>query len=115
MEVKLLHTDNGSVHVETAGVISREEITSGRDPFEALAGPDVYRRRVLLNVSKCNYLDSTGVGWLLACHRRFQEGGGMLVVHSATPVLLQILKMMRMDLALHLAADEAAALKKASG
>ncbi len=70
---------------------------------------------MLLNLQSSHYLDSTGVEWLLSNHKRFKAGGGSLVIHSFNPVMTQILKMMRMDLVLNLAKDEAAAMEMVNG
>ena len=69
---------------------------------------------MLLDLAKCLYLVSTGVEWLLRCHRWFRERGGLLVIHSTSPVVMQILNIMRMNLVLHLAANEEEARRLAS-
>lgn len=69
----------------------------------------------LAQSAESHYLDSTGVEWLLATNKRFQEAGGKLIVHSFNAVMQQILKMMRMDLVLNLAKDEAAAMEMVNG
>ena len=74
--------------------------------FEQLGVSDICSRKVLLNLAKCHFLDSSGVAWLLRIHQWFGERGGMLIIHSASPVVLQILNIMRMGLVLNLAANE---------
>jgi anti-anti-sigma factor len=109
MEIKLLKSEGDCVRLQTLGKVSRDGWKTDQNPICDLCGEGIFGRRVLLNLQESQYLDSTGVEWLLHTHRRFQENGGMLVIHSVTPVMQQILKMMRMDALLNLAADEPAA------
>jgi anti-anti-sigma factor len=121
LELKLLTSDtnatagNDVVQLETSGTVSRDGWGMGTNPIEQACGPDIYSKKVLLSMATCRYLDSTGVEWLLRCHKRFATAGGMLVIHSVAPVVGQILKMMRMELVLNLAENEAQALRIAQG
>ncbi len=115
IDLRILQPDGDFVRIELVGRLSRDGCPAGYDPLASLFGEGVYTRKVLLNLRRSNYLDSSGVSWLLDSHARFQQAGGALVVHSATPLTTQFLKMMRMDMALTLAPDEAAARQKANG
>ncbi|OHB81672.1 MAG: hypothetical protein A2V98_06875 [Planctomycetes bacterium RBG_16_64_12] len=70
---------------------------------------------VVLSLAKTPFIDSSGLSWLVTTHRRFCEAGGKLVLHSTPPTLLDLLKMMRLELALNLADDESAALRAIRG
>jgi len=74
-----------------------------------------YGCRVLLNLTDTEFIDSSGLSWLLECHQKFSEAGGTLVIHSVPPTVLDTLKMMRLELVLHVAEDESAALKLVRG
>jgi anti-anti-sigma factor len=115
LEVKLLLDDEELVRLESSGIVSRDGWGAAVHPIEEACGPTVYSKKVLLSLASCRYLDSTGVEWLLRCHKRFATAGGMFVVHSVSPVVGQILKMMRMDLVLNLAENEAQAVQIATG
>ena len=106
MELKLGRNEGGVVKMEVVGKITRDGWPVGSDPIADIWGDEIYTRRVLMNLSRSLYIDSTGVEWLLMCHRRFQESGGMLVLHSAAPMTMRLLKMMRMDLVLNIKEDE---------
>ncbi len=106
LEVKLLIDDHDLVQLESSGTVSRDGWRLGTNPIEQACGPAVYSRKALLSLASCRYLDSTGVEWLLRCHKRFAVAGGMLIIHSGAPVVSQILKLMRMDLVLNLAENE---------
>jgi anti-anti-sigma factor len=113
--MRIVESGDVVVRVELVGRLSHDGWTADFDPFAELIGADVYSRRVLLNLQRSNYLDSSGVSWLLESNQRFQKAGGTLVLHSASPITAQFLKMMRMDLVLTLVSDEAAARQKVNG
>lgn len=92
-----------ALRMELAGSVSHEQRAA--DLFQQVGGSAVYSRNVLLDLSKCHYINSGGVAWLLIHHRRFQEGGGKLVIHSASPVVMQIFNLMKMELVLNLCPD----------
>lgn len=114
IDLRMGRPEGGFVRMDLVGRLSRDGWPQGYDPFADLYGKQVYGQKVLVNLSRSNYLDSSGVSWLLASNKRFQEGGGALVLHSAQPLTLQFLKMMRMELALNIVSDEAAAREKAT-
>ena len=114
MEFQLLAHDDEVVRIESLGAASRERMSMPDACFEQLGISDIYSRKVLLNLAKCHYLDSLGVAWLLRIHQWFRERGGMLIIHSASPVVMQILNIMRMGLVLNVAANEEEARRAAS-
>ena len=96
-----------ALRMELSGEVAHNDRAA--DPFQQAGGSAVYSRKVLLDLSKCHYISSSGVGWLLIHHRRFQESGGKLILHSASPVVMQIFSLMKMDLVLNLCQDAAEA------
>jgi len=80
-------------------------------PFDDSVTPDVYGRSALLSLADMASIDTRCIGWLLAVHKRFREAGGKLVVHSIRPQSRRLLDFLRLDLVLHIAEDEAAALR----
>jgi hypothetical protein len=111
MQLKVLSIAGDPLRLTATGRVGLE--ANGQrisdDPFVALLGPDVYRRKLLLCLEEAESCDSLGVAWLLSCHKRFREGGGMLVLYSVPPLIASTLRVMHLDRLLHLATDEAAA------
>ena len=66
-------------------------------PLVELLGPGAYARHVALDLSDSPYMDSSGVGWLLTCHKRLREAGGRLIVHGAQPVVANMLRLLKLD------------------
>ncbi len=90
-------------------------VDGGADLFTDLLGEPCYERKVLVDMAKTTFIDSSGIGWLITSHKRFKENGGMLVLHSIPPRVRQALDFLRIGSIIHLASDEKAALTQALG
>jgi anti-anti-sigma factor len=93
---------DGITTVAIAGRITFSTLEPGQDPL-AREMPDVYTRRVMLDLAGTEYIDSTGVSWLLTCHKRCREAGGRLVLVSLNPLVKQVLQVLKLDRVLHVA------------
>jgi anti-anti-sigma factor len=112
MQLTLASDQQNVYRVACEGDITLSDFGVGRDPLQELLDTDYtdcFSRKVLLGLEKAKYIDSSGVSWLIRSHKRFQERGGMLVVHSVPPVIRNVLNLLRMDLVLHIAENETAA------
>jgi len=107
------HTDQVT-RLQCEGEITQFDIPTDRDPFQDTLGPVIYRRRVLLDMEKAEYIDSSGIGWLLAAHKRFQREGGRLILHSVPPAVEQVLRLLKLNTLLTIAADEREAERQAA-
>ena len=112
MELRQVEGANGIRQLETHGNITRDGWAHDYDPFTQVVGSDAYDKSTVLNLEHSDYIDSTGVAWLLTSTNKFRQHGQQLVVHSPKPMVAQLLKLMRMHLSLHIAADINEALKK---
>lgn len=111
MEIKLLRkTDDGLERFELIGDITANGwMNHSSDLFMKIYGEDVYKQRVMVSMAKAGHVDSTGIEWLLNCHRKFQEQGGKLVLHNLTMATQKLFHMMRMHLVLNIASNEESA------
>jgi len=114
MKLTVLPPGPGATRVESADDITMLDFVAGAQPLEALLGPDGFGATVLLDLAKSLYIDSSGVGWLIQCHRHFEKAGGKLVLHSIPPMVNHCFRVLRMYDVLHIAPDETAALKLAA-
>jgi anti-anti-sigma factor len=76
-----------------------------------LLGPNGFSWTILLDLSDVDYLDSSGVGWLMRCHKRFSESGGLFVIHSMSAMARNTIKLLKLDAMLHIAENEQAAIE----
>ncbi|HEX4148168.1 MAG TPA: STAS domain-containing protein [Pirellulales bacterium] len=105
MYLKLASEDSHLTLVDVSGRITPDSFSHDSEPLAALLGPGAYHRRVLLNLTGCDYINSSGVGWLLVCHKRFRDAGGRLVIHSIPQLIRSVLEVLKMDQVFHLAGD----------
>jgi anti-anti-sigma factor len=113
MKLNLLPSENGITRIRSEGDITLLEVQGCPNPLGEVLGPDGFRRTVLLNLEQSCFVDSAGVGWLIVAHRKFNEAGGLLVIHSLPPLVNHAFRLLQVGSILHLAQDEAAALRVA--
>jgi stage II sporulation protein AA (anti-sigma F factor antagonist) len=105
---------------EKAGVIrlaAEGEITSrdlyeqeeSKNPLEKVVGPNWSKERILLNLEKVSFIDSTGIGWLIDCNRQMKSAGGKLVLYSAPPRVREVFDLLKLGAVLNLRDNELAA------
>jgi anti-anti-sigma factor len=97
MKLSLASDDGQLVRVAVSGRVTQEAFGPVHEPLLQLLGPGAYARQVLLDFSDVGYMDSSGVGWLLSCHKRMKEAGGKLVLASPQPIVGNLLRMLRLD------------------
>jgi anti-anti-sigma factor len=105
-------TPEGFLRVRCDGPVTLVELQHGHDPLVELLGPEVYRGRVLFDLSQISYIDSSGIGWLVVSYKRFCQAKGRIVFHSPSRFVRDTLDLLRLDLVLPLAEDEKAALER---
>ena len=98
--------DGEVVTVRCEGDINQIYFQIG-NPLEKILGCLTFTRKVILNLEKVNFLDSSGLSWLVACHKRFQQQGGRMILCAIPPRIVQVLQFCRMDRLFGVADDEA--------
>jgi anti-anti-sigma factor len=107
---------DGIIRVAVDGNITMADFGAGeKNPMETLLGANWATNRVLLNLEKCNYIDSSAIGWLIQCNKQFKDGGGNFVCYGLQPSVRQILDVLKIGRVVPLVADEAEARTLAAG
>jgi anti-sigma B factor antagonist len=109
MQLSIVSSDGSVSRLQVAGQITQGALANRPEPIGELLGQGAYARRVSLDLAEATFIDSSGLGWLLSCNKHFREAGGKLVIHSVPPVILDVIKVMRIDQVLTIVEDEAAA------
>ncbi|MBP88566.1 MAG: hypothetical protein CMJ64_17930 [Planctomycetaceae bacterium] len=110
-----LQSENGdSVLLNLEGRVSQRDVELS-DPIVETLGEDAYSRKVLVDMSEVALLDSSGVNWLLTSQKKMREAGGQLVLHSLSPISMNVLKVLNLHTLLELADTESAALRLVGG
>jgi anti-anti-sigma factor len=97
MKLSIAQDDGQSVRVAVNGPVTQRELSPLQEPLVDLLGPGAYARQVRLDLSGTDYMDSSGVGWLLTCHKRMKQAGGKLTVYSPHPVVANVLNVLKLD------------------
>jgi len=98
---------DGIIRVAADGNITTSDFdSSGKNPLESLLGLTWFTNRVLLNLDRTDYIDSSAIGWLIGTQKSFAEGGGVLVVHSVQPAVRRILDVLKIGRVVPMVADE---------
>ncbi|NLY01738.1 MAG: STAS domain-containing protein [Rhodopirellula sp.] len=115
MHISKVSDDGDLVRLKVQGRIVHEGVTKSADPISQTLGADCYPRRVLMDLSGTEYIGSSGLSWVVVAHKRFRSAGGRLILHSAPPVVSDVIKIMRLELVLDVAESEREALEMAGG
>ena len=115
MELTVASDDGGVLRLQLAGSITQDDLWPFSDPMLELLGEEGYARKVALSLADVDFIDSSGISWLLVRHKRFRQAEGKLVIHSVPPMVAEVVKMLRLNLVFLLADDETAAAALAEG
>jgi anti-anti-sigma factor len=97
MKLILIRCDDVTASVAVHGAVTTSSLGPLEEPLVALLGPDAYRRHVWLDLSDADSIDSSGIGWLLTCHKRMRQAGGELELLQPRPLVANVLKMMKLE------------------
>ncbi len=110
-----VQSENGDpVLLRVEGRVSQRDVEAD-DPFVESLGENAYSRRLVLDLSEVASLDSSGVNWLLVSQKRMHAQGGKLVLHSLSPIVNNVLKVLNLHAVFQIAESEAAAIQKVGG
>lgn len=115
MELVISAEDGDLVHVDVRGKITQDHVGVTGDPLMDLLGSDVYSRKVLFDLASTDFVDSSGVSWLLVLHKNFNEGTGCLILHSIPQMVMKVFKVLNMHLVFKIAENKRDAEQMASG
>jgi anti-anti-sigma factor len=115
LKLTVMAEEGDLARVQCEGEISQVRFQLNDNPLEALLGPGVYTRKLLLDLERVEFLDSSGISWLVVSHKNFQQQGGVLVLHSIPPRIHQVLQFCRMDKLLRMADNATSAQALATG
>ncbi|HTR48079.1 MAG TPA: STAS domain-containing protein [Verrucomicrobiae bacterium] len=107
-----LHTresDRAAV-IEAVGRLTLTDSHSKlRDLIHVLAANGT--KRFVLNLARVEAIDSYGIGELARCHSVIRQAGGAVKLAGASPLVLKVLEISRLNTVFEIYAEEAAALQ----
>ena len=85
----------GFVKLASSGAITASHFDpTGKNPLERVLGPNWATMRVLIDMKKTTFMDSSAMGWLIATNRSFKEAGGRFVIHDVPTNVRQSLDLL---------------------
>jgi anti-anti-sigma factor len=115
MKLSIRSQQDDVVSLFLRGRVSQRELSTVEDPLTDLLGEDAFQNHIMVDMSEVAALDSSGVNWLLVCHKRARENGGKLVLHSLSPIARNVVKVLNLQTVFILAADENEAARSLQG
>jgi anti-anti-sigma factor len=106
MQITIHGQDQGITRIGVKGAITQKKVSQAEKLLPDLLGKDVYRQKVLFSMQESDFIDSSGINWLLICHKRFAADGGRLVLHSIPELADKVLRILRLENVFEIAADE---------
>lgn len=103
MKLSIAQSAGDEVRVNLAGHVTHRELNPLQEPLIELLGPGGYGKIVRLDLSEADYVDSSGVGWLLSCHKRMRQAGGRLLIERPHPIVQNIFRVLKLEKVLELA------------
>jgi len=97
---------NGKITIGRGDVVLRETVQQLFDEG---------KRQVLLNLSGVSYMDSAGIGELVACHKRAIEKSGTLKLLNPSGKVYDLLMLTKLDEVFETFREEKAALVSFAG
>jgi anti-anti-sigma factor len=113
MEIEVLGYTGPVLRIAIIGRIVRSNHAPMIQSFESILGPEGYRQPVVVNMERTTFIDSSGVAFLIQCHKRFLQAGGRLIFHSVTPAVRDLFQTMGLLQVFCLAESESQALSLA--
>ena len=109
LELSLQAEEKDLLYLTCQGAISLPDFQPEKDPLLKLLGPEVYSRKLLLNLEQASLLDTSGISWLISCHETCRRAGGILVLYAIPRRVRYVLQLLQMEHLFHTAADVTAA------
>ena len=106
IELQIISDASDLVKGRIEGRMAHRRDTNNEEPLHAAFGWDTYSRRVMLDLSEVSAIDTSGLSWLLLINKRLDYFGGKLVVHSLSPVVRSLIRVLNLQTVLTIAEDE---------
>lgn len=77
--------------------ISRIDASNSEDLYSDLARVLLKSNRIILDLSRLEVLDSSGLGLLLNCYREIKDNGGQMFVVANSPLVLSLFQLVHFN------------------
>lgn len=106
MNLTLENQAGGISQLTLSGKISQNAVDGYADQLNRLIGAANLNQKILVSLQKTEYIDSSGIGWLLATDKKIRDAGGQLILHSVPNDIQQVFGIMKLGMVLKIARDK---------
>ncbi len=106
MNLSIDNQSDGVCNMSLSGRISQTAADSRLDQFSQLLGEANYGQKILLSLRSTDYIDSSGIGWLLETDKKIRAAGGQLVLHSMPVDVQHVFGLMKLHKVFTIAKDQ---------
>lgn len=90
-----MRVDDGAAVIRTVGELDASTAPQLRDCFDELLRSDCHQ--VVVNMGELDFIDSTGLGVMVAALKRFRSAGGSLSVTEPRAQIRKVLELTSLD------------------
>jgi anti-anti-sigma regulatory factor len=116
MDIQVRSVESDLICLSCRGMISHPLAGGQGVPLHIPAG-EGWEGMVLVNMHEAEYIDSSGIGWLLGLYRQVAKAGGVFALCAVPPRIADVLRLCQLDRVFSIWKDEdsaRAALKRSS-
>lgn len=106
MNLRIQSNADNAIYMALNGRISQLSSAVQDNEFQKLLEEADFSRSVILSLAETDFIDSSGISWLLATDKRFKQSGGKLVLHSLPLDVQHVFGLMRLNKVLNVTTDE---------
>lgn len=99
MKIRQMGGDDDNLVLKIEGRISQNGFAENPEPLDEFLpgwGTKV-PKMVHIDLSDSDFIDSSGIGWLIRCHHRIAAADGSLVLHAPTPNVARSFKLLKLE------------------
>lgn len=90
-------SESPDVCLRIIGSISQREFSSESDPLSPHFNSVGEGGKLRIDLSGTEFIDSSGIGWLIRAHQHLANCGNELVLQAPSPMVLRSFQVLRLD------------------
>ncbi len=107
---------DGVIRLSAVGSITSADFdAAGPNPLQGILGPNFASMRIVLDMEKCTYIDSSAIGWLIKTQKEMKTAGGQFVLYAVQPSVRQVLDLLKVGRVVQIVDTEEAATALVAG
>lgn len=97
MQVKQIEKGSDFVHLKVIGQVSESHFEPNCEPLAEYLPESLDKLHLHLDMSDTDFIDSSGVGWLIRWNQKMEDHQGALLLHAPTPNVQRAIQLLKLD------------------